>query len=476
MNIPEIHDELLRLEYPHLMPDHDPDIERYYYLRNTGQAQDALHIFESRLKLRYPVDELRTSLMRCYRSRHPLFPKLLSLAYRSLADRSLERIRRSIEYISEKVETYDKRDVYATIKTAEDILRLFPRDQYEATDGIERYARYARTLGFRVNSMEKATALVRAYLTQSLSVVETERRRRETRRIREEEQERRRLAKQDWAGYEWQKRHGMMPLIDFSAVVFSQADLSRIEIPNTLASLEDQTLAYCVKYWNLVYDPAFERILFLYSRKYGTKHHDVYLAIRRGRMAKQRDDEILASVLSSLIRGYYYSIRGDRYLQIRWNSVKALLSQKPENAAAPEPEPAPAKGPGKKKKKKRPLTARQRRKNRKNRKSRAPGPSAPAAGSVSDRLRTLSGRSYDLYQDLFLARARPAIRKVLGDGRGRFFSLPERAENLVYDFLKGHYSDPYMNWKESQERAELGELGFDLESLVPVIDECYRSL
>jgi hypothetical protein len=90
----------------------------------------------------------------------------------------------------------------------------------------------------------------------------------------------------------------------------------------------------------------------------------------------------------------------------------------------------------------------------------------------------VSGRSYDLYQDRFLAKARPAIRKVLGAGRGRgiFSSLPEKAENLVYQFLESHYSDPYMNWAESGERGELAELGFDLESLFPVIDECYRML
>jgi hypothetical protein len=464
MNIPEIQDELLRLEYPNLLPGHDPDIERYYYLRNTGQSRDALYIYESRLKPRYPEYEFRTSLLRSYRSRHPLFPRLLGLGYRALADRSLERIRRSIEYISEKVDAYDRRDVYATIRTAEDILRLFPRERYEAAEGIERYARYARVLGLRINAMEKAAALVRAYLTQTLSVVENERRRRETRRRREIERERRRLVKRDWESYEWQKTHGAEPLIDFSSVVFSQADLRRIEIPPSLTRLEDQALAYCVKYWNLVYDPAFERILFLYSRKYGAKHHDIYLVIRRGRITKQRDDEILASVLSSLIRGYYYSIQGDRYLQLRWNSVKSLLDQ-PARPQAPETgasEKAAA-GEGRRKKK--------RNKRRAAWKSRKP---SAAAGSVSDQLQKLSGRSYDPYRELFLAGARKAARKVLGAGRGRFFKLPERVENLVYHFLKDHYSDPYMNWAESGERKEAAALGFDLETLAPVIEECYR--
>jgi hypothetical protein len=97
-------------------------------------------------------------------------------------------------------------------------------------------------------------------------------------------------------------------------------------------------------------------------------------------------------------------------------------------------------------------------------------------GSVSDRLRVLSGRSYDLYQDRFLTHTRPAIRKILGAGKGIFFNLPERAEDLIYNFLKDHYADPYMNWDESKERAELAALGFKLESLNPIIDECFKSV
>jgi hypothetical protein len=97
-------------------------------------------------------------------------------------------------------------------------------------------------------------------------------------------------------------------------------------------------------------------------------------------------------------------------------------------------------------------------------------------GSVSDRLKKLSGRSYDVYHDRFLAKARPAIRKVMGAGRGIFFSLPEKAEDLIFNFLKDHYSDPYMNWTQSSEKAELRELGFELESLDPIIDECFKRL
>jgi hypothetical protein len=103
-------------------------------------------------------------------------------------------------------------------------------------------------------------------------------------------------------------------------------------------------------------------------------------------------------------------------------------------------------------------------------------PIQPTGSSVSDRLRQLSGRSYDLYQDRFLTHVRQAIRKVLSSGRGIFFTLGEDAEDLVYNFLEAHYSDPYMNWAESAERKELAALGFELESLNSIIDECYKRL
>ncbi|MDR1107191.1 MAG: hypothetical protein LBL44_12615 [Treponema sp.] len=530
MNISEIQDELLRSEYPYLLPDHDPDIERYYYLRSTGQPEDALRIFQSRLKVRYPNDEFRTALLRSYRSRDPAFRLLMSSAYRTLGEHSLERVRRAINYITEKADHYNRRDVYSTIRAAEDIMKLLPPDRFEAVAGIERFLRYAQAMDFKVKSMVKAVELIRAYLTQSLSVAENEKRRRERRRLREEEANRRTMLR--FGG----------PVIDFSSVVFSSADLFRIEIPGNITRIEDQILAFCVKYWNLVDDSAFERILFLYSRKYGTKHYDVFLAIRRSRMAKRRDDEILSAVMSALVSGYYYSIRGDRYLQIRWNIIKAQMnspdaffalsvpgsgsaktaegpktaesagtgdSRKPENAESEAPArrsaragtPAPSGGrkpprkrkPARKKAGKRPAairpekapaakrpaeTGRDReiREIPARRRHKFRAVPFPASGSVSDRLQELSGRSYDLYRERFLSHVRPSIRKTLAAGRGIFFNPPEKAENLVFSFLNEHYSDPYMNWAESGERKTLEEMGFDIPSLYPVIDECYHGL
>jgi hypothetical protein len=630
MNISEILDELFHLEYPSLHTDHDPDIERYYHLRSIGQSQDALVLYQSRLRPRYPGDEFRTALMRSYRSKDPAFKRLLAQGYQALGAASLERIKRTIEYIAQKAGSYNSKDVYSTIRAAEDILLALPKGRYEAVAGMERLFRYSRALNLHVRPMTQAADLVRAYLTDSLSVVEEEMRRLEDMQRREREQEERRLVRADWQNYLWQKKHGSQgrSMIDLSAVVFSPGDLARIEIPGHLKRIEDQVLAYCVKYWNLINDAAFERILFLYSRKYGSKNYDVFMVIRRGRLGKKRDDEILAAVMSALVTGYYYSIQGDRYLQRSWNTIKFPLQQNqsrvpalPAPARTPPPLPppkaeagtgnriAPVKKSAKGKKiasekkaagaidvpvekpagtakkagagvkkapagtvkagrtpasglkpakpaakakpakaaktpaAKPPKTAEKPRqaaakpskaavesqkpaarakpvKAAKPRKAavkpaarpqqtaakpkqmaakperreadiRPPEQSLPRrrrpriisaktlgkpAGSVADRLRELSGRSYDLYQDRFLAKSRPAIRKVLGAGKGLFFTVSEEAEDLVYTFLREHYADPYMDWAGSEEKAALGQLGFELESLNPVIDECFRNL
>ncbi|MDR2069258.1 MAG: hypothetical protein LBP71_05255 [Spirochaetaceae bacterium] len=640
MNVQKIEDELLRLEYPFLSPDYDPDIERYFELRNSHRPQDALAIYQTRLKPRYPQDEFRALLMRCYRSRDPAYKAILARAYRNLGARALDRVRKTIVYIVEKVESYNERDVISTIKAADDILLALPKDHYEAQAGIERLLHYAEELDFYVKSMTKAVELIHAYLNQSLSVVEEAISRRENQRQQELERERQRQIREDWKSYSRQKKRGRRisrphPMIDLAAIQFSPDDLARIEISGDMIKPEDQTLAYCIKYWNHIHDSAFEQLLYFYSKKYGTKHHGVYMAIRRGRANNFRDDEILASVMSVLVTGYYYSIRGDVYLQMKWTSIKSALEQQASREAAPQSRPetagprmvfrktksrragtpaksgkaskvSPAASPpsafrrkprkpsriapprpvesagavvppqaapalsrpkrpppaltrAKARVKTLPIRSRGRAKPAAGSPVRAraapappktavqakaisasagspvrakpavqaraapvsskpavqakpapmsagspvrakapPAPAKPAvqaraasakpagrrpsgsqnkpSGSVSDRLRELSGRSYDVYQDRFLSRVRGAIRKVMGSGKRLFFTLPGAAEDLVYNFLKNHYSDPYMNWEESQEKKDLEKLGFTLDSIVPIIDECYHRL
>lgn len=544
MSILELETELLRTEYPYLSPEHDPDIERYYDLRSLGRSADALVLYQSRLVPRYPDEQFRTQILRAYRTRSPQYGLLLQQAYHQLGQRVLERTKKIIKYIAVKADSFDATDVYSTIKTADAILALLPRERFEAVMAIERLHRYAERLRYCEKSMAKAEALIRAYVTESLSIVEEERQRRREEQERAQAEERRRLVARDKAELlkqQWmagahsrqqaleaaQRRNKLLKgsglherppqvHIDLNAIRFSAADLARIQIPPTLTRIEDKTLAFCFKYWNLIHDAAFERILFLYSRKYNSKHYEVFSVIQRGRLSGKRDEEILAAVMSILITGYYYSIQGDRYLQQQWALLKAKLegtekpaapelkrtavrrrnamkglTRRPKAATGTARTPSPAAAETNSPSKTSPAFTTESQKTGtaglKDTARKVKGvPSQEAETkpqalevpvrrfSVSERLMQLSGRSYDVYQDLFLSHARNAIRRVLGKGRGLFFSLPAEAEDLVYEYLKRNYSNPYMNWEQSQEQKQLEALGFSLSKIEAVIDECYK--
>ena len=535
MSLAEIQVELLRTEFPFLRPDHDPDIERYFEMRAAGRPGEALALYDSRLRPRYPDDTFRTNILRAYRLRDPSYRTFLTSAYENLGERLLERTKRTIKYISLRAGDYDRADAYSTIKAAESILAMLPNERFEAIAAIERLRRYADRIPYCERTMATAEDLVRAYLNESLDVVQAERSRRQAERQRTAAAHRRALVEQDKRDLERELRsmrnkkaeqgHAaaarrpaerqsaprVAAILDLSLLRFSAADLVRIQIPPKLTTIEDKTLAFCFKYWNLVGDAAFERVLFLYSRKYGTKHYAVYSAISRGRKGGRRDEEILSAVSAILITGYYYSIRGDVYIQRNWVRLKAKLESPPsaqgDDESTRSSRPAaigkrirtPAKraqaAPEPTSKKAAALVAKpepavDRRSmtealsdTREDAKSHVPAPQKPHAGpggSVSDRLKKLSGRSYDVYRDRFLAKVRTSIRTVLvknkSTQRGLFASVPEEAEDLIFTFLRDHYADPYMDWAGGLQRERLRELGFTLETLDPVIEDCYRNL
>ena len=551
----------MRTEYPTLRPDHDPDIERYFELRGTGKAEAAFAVYESRLTPRYPEVNQRARTLRAYRLRDPAYAGLVHRAYTELADKLLERIKRIIKYLSWHASNYDPSDAYSTIKAAESILRMLPREQFESVAAIERLRLYADRLGYREKEMEQAEGLVRAYLNESLDVVVAERERRrceqeveitETRRRLVEKDKKEVLLALDAAGKRKaeeirrqeelsrrrrraERTRTAFVALDLSSLRFSAADLSRIQIPPALIKVEDKALAFCFKYWKYTEDTSFERVVFLYSRKHASRHYDIYAVIRDGRRRKWRDEEILTTIVSLLSSGYYYSIRGDLYLQRNWLMLKSKLEpahalrvsyistrKRSERSARVLREPTrrepllitSTKTPilksmeqtiplvSKKSSKPRvaasiivpakPLTPVAPVPPSTPRRVKAPRPAIVPSftrdenkdktqgSSVSDHLRKLSGRSYDVYQDRFLSKVRASIRSVLAEKRfGRraiFASIPQEAEELVYSFLSNNYANPFMSWENSEERKLLSGSGFELDGVEGIIEHCYRRL
>lgn len=491
----DIQQRILKEEYPDLHLDSDSDIERYFDLRQSGRQADALAIYNNRLRRKYPDDTMRARLLGYYRQRDPRFSLLLAENLVALADRLIARTRRIIELLTREIDTIDMRDAYSVIKLAEGLLEIISPDRYAAIAFTERYARYASLLRYRESSMTRTAELVRLYVTDTIESVQDLRKTHE-----QKKQERARQAS---------RQQATRPGFDLSRVVFSDQDVERILIPSSVTRIEDQVIAYCLKYWNKAADLTFEKTVFLYSRKYHTRHSDIFLAVKNGRMHNWKDEEILNAVLATVVTGYYYSISGDLYLQRSWAALKASGPA----PAAPETAPALA-APARRRKRKitaKPLLpvrkkAEQKKTNsassaqpslagKKNSGTRAAGTrstvsvpkrpegavKAPPAmqrpvmpNSIADMIRQMTGKTYTVYRDLFFSGIRPSIRTVLSRAATRktsiFDTRQNSAEELVYSYLDLQYSNPWQDWTNSAERKKLKEMGYEIESLEPIIE------
>ena len=101
-------------------------------------------------------------------------------------------------------------------------------------------------------------------------------------------------------------------------------------------------------------------------------------------------------------------------------------------------------------------------------------------GSISDEIRKLSGKSYDVYKEIFLEKVRDHIHRALlanqTRSHGLFDTAANEAEDQVFGFVSAHYDDPFMDWESSAERDAVETLGFSMPSLRPVIETCFRSI
>jgi hypothetical protein len=117
-----------------------------------------------------------------------------------------------------------------------------------------------------------------------------------------------------------------------------------------------------------------------------------------------------------------------------------------------------------------------------------PAPSGPEPvpeivsrqGSISDRIRALSGKAYDVYKVIFLERVREDIRRALLANQTRthriFDTAANEAEDQIFAFMTAHYDDPFMDWERSAEREAVEARGFSIPSLDPLIKACFEKL
>lgn len=488
-----IRELILERVFPELRYGEDPDIERYFDLRAQGRMMDALVIYRRRLIPRYPDNDKRVLLLKLYRTKAAAYPDFLKSLLYTRADHIINRIKTNIDTLLAPLSFISLKDTYAVLKAIEKVVRLLPENEEAARAMANNYAEYAKILNYKPNESEKLCFLLSEFYDQasieentptdfiatSLALVE------EKKRKNQEESKKN--------------------FFDLSKIEFDKSDIARIEIPNNLARDEDKVLAYCHKYWIRTEDPAFERIIWLYSKKYNTRHYEVFKTIKAGRRKKYPDDDILTMVSTSIASRYNYSVQGDIYMQAAWRSIKANLYGRLMQASASkqnaDPNDTPIKAGKTESNRKRTQKLAQISKDNliadntaKTSLVRAPKPrplSIPTIkhedfpeikpkGSISDKIKQLSGRGYDVYKDVFLAKLRLPIREVLLSRKIKSATVSRedinKAENLVYDYMESNYSNAFMDWPQSANRQTLLKLGFELESLDPIIENCYKKI
>ena len=483
---------ILKQEFPGLSLTEDPDIERYFEFRSLNRQAEALHLYNTKLVHRYPDDKMRVQLMTYYRKHDYRFNILLTNSLVQLADRTIMQVKRVIVFFADTIAPLKRAAVYTVIKVCEKVINAISSNRFAAISFTEKYARYAERLNYHAQDMQQAADIIRMYITDTISSV------------REYREERNRAQARENARKAIQKEDNSV--VDFSKIIFTKKQIDSITIPSSITRIEDKVLAYIMKYWTRYTDGAFENMLLLYSRKYGTNHYAIFHAVKVGRMRNWKDEELLHAALANVAQGYYYSISGDLYLQRAWKQLKLNLApatppvkalpasavktakqvkRQRENPAtqktAPKEKTPSAEGKPKKAKKRSSSESIQ--------KQNAPKKTAPVNAasaqiypintpkelpvSIAEAVKKVTGKTYSIYRDLFFKEVRPAIRTILQHSTVQKLSLfgseQNNAETIIYQFLESNYDNPYQQWSGSPEQAAVLEQGFRIDSLEPII-------
>lgn len=340
--------EIVRRVFPDLRFGGDPDLERYFDFRSHGRLREALAIYNGPLKTRYPNDASRVQLLKLYREHNPAWLELQDRLIVELGGRLAMRLKHNIDILVSPIENADLSNAFKALSVVESLLSRIPVKDEAAVKYLDGYAQLSHTLNYRADLVSRARDLVSEYVAMAGSEEAGETdfmaRAAAIEEKRQAEEARRRAARAGVIystdkneGYDFvaqseaheksrreaEEREAKAHYFDLSRVKFSPEDKAKVEIDSRIQRKEDKVLAYCWKYWDLVRDPAFERIVFLYSRKYETQNYEIFRTIKVARARGFTDDEILTAVSTLLSSSYSYSVSGDLYMQATWRKLKA---------------------------------------------------------------------------------------------------------------------------------------------------------
>ena len=478
---------ILNQEFPDLSLSGDVDIERYFIYRKQGREKEAIFLYDNKLRLKYPNETLRIALISAYRKKDPVFISLLTQCLKSLANRTIERTKIIINFISESIGNIPKTNILSIVRQCENVVSSISQDRYQVIPFTEKYSRYASYFNFKKKEMKEASHLIKLYISGEFSY----------------------LAMREEARIENEKKEKKI-LFDFSKVTFTKAQESLILISPSIKRIEDKVIAYIAQYLPTCLDSSFENLVLLYSRKYRSKHYDIFKAIKSIVIAKKTDEELLTNVLMTVCDGYYYSISGDIYLQKEWAKLKNNLIE--AKTKKDEKKPQQKELPSKEKKLHNFSKKEKRMQNKKTipkdktvikaRKAdiiieskekaevlhkkcekdiqntpmnRETAERVQKLESIKDCIKRIIGDNYGIYDELFFKTVRISIRHVLEKSMIQKMSLFGDEENLaedsIYEYIEKNYENPYQNWILSENNKQVETLGFKVSSIEEILKD-----
>ncbi len=495
----------------------DTDLSLYYELFKNGNKEGAKNLYRNSLEKKYPYEEKRVELMRCYRTKDPRFPYVYTDAINELVDRLAFRISAHIDGIIDCFSDIGSNPM-SVLKAIQKTLRqFFPSGRDAAYDMIERLEAYSSAMNYREIEFLDAADLLKGYIDNS--IFKTDEELREAKEKQDEEIERS-IEERDRKRAERTQNSRKRYVIDLRKVQFSREDLAEIRIDSRLKRKAHKVLAYCKLYWQKINDPDFERKIFLYSKKYNTKHYDIFRTIRDGRLRNAGDDVLLLEVFNHLSRGYEYSISEDLYMRQAWQRIKPFPASAPAADARRKTKPAAvkrarksaasAKTPAKAKPlaearpavpepkpaaEKKPLSAPAEPKPPAVRpqnvpkaavkpaaKTKPPAAAAPAAESLQRKVDKLPSGPFKNYHRLFRTKLVTFIEEylirdaiTLGNMKLEEKGL-EEAKDQIHRFIMDNYGRADYDWTRSPERKKVEEQGFLVPELYTITTRCYNAV
>ncbi|HQG40763.1 MAG TPA: hypothetical protein PLV76_07725, partial [Spirochaetales bacterium] len=160
LEIQEVNRQVLELVYPELKYGEDPDIERYFDYRSQGRMFDALVIYQSKLKPRYPDDAKRIELLSLYRKKSPLFSQYLYELLSERADSIIKQLKINLDTMLMPIENISLKNTYRVLKAVETIARLLPENNEQALNMLSFYETVSQTLQYRYKEFKKLSELL----------------------------------------------------------------------------------------------------------------------------------------------------------------------------------------------------------------------------------------------------------------------------------------------------------------------------